>query len=244
MIKEINIDLGFQDMIYGKLYLPESEHYPFVILSHGLHSNYKRMEDYALPLLEAGIGSFVFDFIGGSKESKSGGNYLEMTIHSEVSELTRILELFLDSEEIDTSNIYLSGASQGGLVSAIVGKVFPELKGMILMYPAMNIPEEVRKEYPDTVPERPLLSGYEVGRRYIEDARTINIERTIQRVNIPVLIIHGSEDPLVPVEKIIRINTLYKHSTLLTLEGAKHGFKGKDLEKAILEIIDFIQRKS
>ena len=46
---------------------------------------------------------------------------------------------------MNPSRIYLLGSSQGGLVSALLADECPEdFAGMVLFYPAFNIPEMVK----------------------------------------------------------------------------------------------------
>ncbi|MBI3414480.1 MAG: alpha/beta hydrolase [Verrucomicrobia bacterium] len=63
----------------------------------------------------------------------------------------------------------------------------------------------------------------------------------------PTLLIHGTEDKYVAYEQAVWMRDRLKSSSveveLLTLEGAGHGFKGADAEKAERALIEFFERK-
>ena len=63
----------------------------------------------------------------------------------------------------------------------------------------------------------------------------------------PTLLIHGTEDKYVAYEQAVWMRDRLKSSgvevELLTLEGAGHGFKGADAEKAESALIQFFERK-
>lgn len=144
---ELTLNRG--DMkIYGVLYLStaKKDKMPAVILSHSAQLTHKSMDSYCIEFASRGYVAYAFDFCGGSAKSKSSGKVDEMTIFTEVEDLKAVIDGILSLDYVDADNLYLFGSSQGGLVSSITASDEPELiKGLILLYPAFNIPDEVKR---------------------------------------------------------------------------------------------------
>ena len=77
--------------IYGRLYLPDrgNGRFPLVILGHGYDGSYSDNLDYGRYLSSNGIACYVFDFCGGSEDSKSSGSMEDMSVWTEIEDLDR-----------------------------------------------------------------------------------------------------------------------------------------------------------
>ena len=75
--RELIIEKG-EKRIYGRLYLPDRGRgrYPLVILGHGYGGSYSDNLDYGQYLSSNGIACYVFDFCGGSENSRSSGSMI------------------------------------------------------------------------------------------------------------------------------------------------------------------------
>ena len=131
---------------------------------YGLGASYRACGDYADSLEELGIATLCFDFRGGSDNSKSDGSPKEMSFLTEMDDLETIIEEVKKWDFIDTDNIILMGSSQGGAISALISAEREDIKGTVLLYPALGIPEVVTKWYPskEEIPE-------EIDYRYYAD---------------------------------------------------------------------------
>jgi len=79
--------------IYGVSYVPNiDKKYPIVIFSHGFNGTNRDFSMYGQYLAEKGIGSYCFDFCGGSVNSKSSLKTTEMTIFSEKEDLSAVID--------------------------------------------------------------------------------------------------------------------------------------------------------
>lgn len=58
-------------------------------------------------------------------------------------------------------------------------------------------------------------------------------------IEIPVLIVHGTEDRVISAENSRKLRERFKNSRLVEMPGADHGYKGKELETAEI-IADWI----
>ena len=200
--------------IYGNLYKPEnySEHssYPLIIMSHSANVNSDTLNSYAIRSACLGYLVYTFDFPGSSSSSRST-DISSCTIFTEIDTLSFIVDYFSFNSNIN--KIFLFGTSQGGLVSSVVADEKEELiSGLILFYPAYNIPETILKF--------PFLSDKE----YVEQLKDYNVYEHIGKFKKDVLIVHGTSDFMVPYSYSEKADELYENSTLYLVEGANHGF--------------------
>ncbi|MGN0256458.1 MAG: cyclophilin-like fold protein [Chordicoccus sp.] len=224
--------------IYGELYLPdESSDLPLVILSHGFGDTHRDMEDYAEAFAENGIAAFVFDFEGGGMGSRSDGSMTEMSVLTEAADLDAVIDYFQDYDGIDTSHIFLLGASQGGFVSTYVAGERPQdIAGLVVLYPAYVLQDDSRERNPDPEngPDTSSIMGMTVGKIYDIDAQSFDIYDSMAAYSGKVLIIHGTADSIAPISYSERAVDTFPNAELFTIEGVGHGFYG-DAEQTAAE---------
>ncbi len=233
--------------IYGKLLIPdtEKEKYPIVILAHGFSSNYESLFSYAKEITKNGFITYTFDFIGGSNKTKSDGKTTEMSVMTEVEDLKTITQYFKNQNYIDENNIFLLGASQGGLVTALTSAQIPNnIKAQILLYPGFSIIDEVHSNFK----KREYITGFSlwdvnIGEKYSKDIWNLDAYSEATKYTKPTLIIHGTIDKIVDIKYSRKANREYSNSILIEIENAPHGFKTEEhFEKAIKEIILFLKK--
>ena len=232
--------------IYGKLYLPEDAAYPLplMILSHGLGSNHHKMEPYAERFAENGLAAYVFDYIGGSEESKSDGVMTEMSILTEAEDLCFILDRFGTDSRFERDRVFLFGGSQGGFVSSYVAGIRPEaVAGLIALYPAFNL-QDICRELASggDIPDSATIGSHTVGSVYIEDMLTFDIYDVMKQYTGPALLYHGTADKFVQVDYSRRALSALGDAELVIIEGAGHGFQGEDMTRVVVESLQFVER--
>jgi len=229
--------------IYGQLYIPvrRTQKMPMVIISHGFGGNIGSVEDYAPILARSGIVSYVFDFCGGGPSIRSDGSTTDMSVLTEVEDLSAILNMAKSLTYVDERRIFLMGESQGGLVSALVAAKEPiAIKGLILLYPAFRIEGDFNDSMSRGDPWPRSQFGIRIGKRYADDARRLDTYATIAKYTGNVLILHGDRDSLVPLSYSNQAIDAYKAATLVVMPGAGHGFYGQDLTIAGQKAVTFI----
>ena len=214
--------------IFGMMYYNStaSEKQPVVILSHSSSLTHEAMKGYASAIAKMGFAAYCFDFCGGSDKSKSDGKTDEMTVFTEVEDLRAVVKTVKSLDYVDSSNVCLLGSSQGGLVSALLADECPDdFAGMILFYPAFNIPEMVK-----------MFSGFgdfggmmSMSEAYINSIKDFDVWSHIGKFSKPVCIIHGTADMIVPISNSVKAVGLYPSATLNKIEGANHGFNAANL---------------
>lgn len=241
MIRKITFRKENGQKIQGQMHLPEERRgrLPLVIFSHGFGSNYRELMHHGEGFAEAGICCLFFDFCGGGRLSLSDGAMEEMTVKSECRDLETVISDMKKLDYIDPERIVLQGESMGGLVSALVAARYPkDIKALVLWYPAFSIPEDARLR---TLTGNHEVFGMALGADFDRQAETIDVYGEISKYPNPVLIIHGTEDAVVPISCSEKALSVYSRSRLIKMPGAEHGYEGADSAAARAYSVSFIK---
>ena len=233
----------------GLLYMPEihsGQKIPLVICAHELGSNHRRRcPQYGESLAAEGIAVYTFDFaVGGPKSrgdnqpgSISDGDTTEMSVITEVRDLESVIASARGWEFVDPSKIALIGGSQGGAVSVITAsKHADELAGLVLLYPALLIQDDLHKKFArkeDCPPVYSYNGWLDVSPIYVNDMWDYDIYADMPKFTKPVLILHGDKDNIVPMNYIERAAKTYPDSEFHIINDGVHGFQDKTFAQAI-----------
>lgn len=226
--------LGKDIKIYGKLYRPNTgEKRGIIILSHGYNAYGDAFAEKCEFFARNGYGAYAFDFCGGSTVSKSTGRQsTEMTLFTETEDLIAVFDYLSKLDCVDTSRMFLSGDSQGGMISALAAEKLgsDKVKGMALQFPAFGIPDAWRNEEANLPRDHWGLTLGKVFATSVKDFYTFNYVG-IKYTN-DLLIISGTEDPVVPIASVrYAVNSVYRNAELVEFQGEGHGFsKAKEAE--------------
>lgn len=229
--------------IKGRLYLPDERRgkLPLVIFSHGFGSDLRELEHHGAGFAGNGIGCLFFDFCGGGRQSQSDGTMEEMTVESECRDLETVLGDARKMDWVDPERIFFQGESMGGLVSALVAARHPwDVKALILWYPAFSIPEDAQRRY---MAGETCVFGITLGRAFDEHARQIDVYEEISDYPGSVLLIHGTEDSVVPISCSERALAVCREARLIRMPGAGHGYEEADSAAAREHSIAFIKER-
>ena len=231
-------------VIDGIFYRPENrKRFPIVLLSHGYNGYKTDFEATAEYFAENGIGSVSFTYCGGSTRDRSGFPTTEMTLFTEKEDLCAVLDEVQSWECADISNIYLFGASQGGMISALAAEERGnEIRGIILLYPAFCIADDWRKRFPiwEDIPDTQELWGMLLGRKFFESIHDFDIHERIGKFSKNVLILHGAEDIVVPFSYGEWAASRYPNARIEIFQGEGHGFSEYGVRRMEGMILYFI----
>lgn len=80
----------------------------------------------------------------------------------------------------------------------------------------------------------------------VKDAATVSPLLAVTSDDAPTLLIHGDKDRLVPIDHSTKILAAFQKakvtSELITIEGAAHGFRGKDGERANAALVRWFEQ--
>ncbi len=218
--------------IAGKAFVPEKgcQSYPTVIFSHGFNGTYKNLQDHGHGFAEAGIACIFFDFCGGGVESLSDGTLQEMTVLTEIEDLECVIDAVSEFDYVDADKLFLQGESMGGFVSAYVAAQMPErIKALVLWYPAFVVPDDAKRRFENG---ENVCFGLELCPDFNKAAMNIEIFHIISQYTGAVKLIHGDQDPVVPVSYSHHAAEVYRDASLTVIPGAGHGFGDKDSKHA------------
>ena len=185
---------------------------------------YKRQAKY---LADAKIASVACTFCGGSTRDESGFPTTQMTLFTEKEDLMAILESMEQRPNINKKQIFLFGASQGGLISAMVAEECKEkVAGMILLFPALCIADDwrVRFKSESEIPKEFEFWGMKLGEEFFKSMRNFKTFDVIGHFERPVLILHGAEDEIVPIGYSVKAVKKYPNARLEEFAHEPHGF--------------------
>jgi pimeloyl-ACP methyl ester carboxylesterase len=216
--------------LHAKLDRPEgAEKGPLCILIHGFtgHMEEDQIKAAQKAMNDAGVSVLRVEMYG---HGESDGEFKDHTLYKWV---TNALAAVKYAKSLDfVTDLYLSGHSQGGLLTMLVGGMCPDdFKALLPLSPAWMIPEIAREGNvlgtsfdPKHIPDMITSGSWELSGDYIRVAQTIHVEDEIERFEGPVLIIHGDADETVPFSYAEKAAKLYKNAELVPIHGDDHCF--------------------
>ncbi|MGQ9479627.1 MAG: alpha/beta hydrolase [Thermoproteota archaeon] len=246
-MEEIPIFLSnMGEKISGVIHVPDRVPAPAVLFCHGFTGD--RIETHRLFVRAArritreGFVAFRFDFRGSGE---SEGEFEDMTVSSEISDLNVVIDFLKGRREVMEDKIGVIGLSLGGSVSILTAAQNQVIKAVCTwsspadLKPLSNVRkslgtggEEIfEKEYID------LPSGYRVRKTFFMDLLKHDVLAGCAKISPrPLLIIHGSNDTIVPIQ---HARSLYEKAgepkKLIIIEGADHTFNRRDWEEEVFE---------
>ncbi|WP_314830715.1 alpha/beta hydrolase [uncultured Streptococcus sp.] len=220
--------------LYGKITAPsdyKSKKLPTIVIAHGLNNTLEQYEKCSQLLAKQGYLVYSFDFYGGSRRSKSGGqDMLNMSVKTELTDLTQVMEKLRSEPFVDKNKMNLFGASQGGVVASLYAAAYPNrVHKLMLIFPAFVLFDDAKATYHelgspdfDQLPDSLTHHNTTLGKIYLIDALNIDIQAEQAKITAPTLIIHGTDDAVVPYQYAVEASQTIPNAKLVTVEGGEH----------------------
>lgn len=194
--------------IFGMFHSPihlSSQKVPAVLMCHGFAGNksgrYRIYVSLAQELAKAGIASLRIDFRGSGD---SEGDFSEMTVDTEVSDVLKSLEFLKTHPNVDPKRIGLLGNSFGGAIAVLAASQYNEIKSLVLLAAIFNskqwkhkweklqakgsesnIMEEMMRAYDGNIP----------GKGFYKSFFNLDVEPHLSHLqSVPLLLIHSESD--------------------------------------------------
>ena len=242
-VKDYYVEDGSKK-IYGKIYTPEKEGvYPAVIMCHGYNGVGTDFVTECTYFAQNGYIAYAFDFCGGSGRSKSTGKSTDMTIFTEKDDLITVFKNIKELSNVDSNRVFLHGGSQGGLVAALAAEELgDEVKGLMLYFPAFNIPYDWTNMHPDVnkIPEVIPWWGLDLGREFAVSVHGYKTFDHIGSYSKNVLILYGAKDTIVQRTYVDQAKELYQNCELIVYPNEGHGFTPSGVNNAKVELLNFM----
>jgi dipeptidyl aminopeptidase/acylaminoacyl peptidase len=228
-----------QQRLVGNLHLP-FRNAPCVVALHGLESSKDsgKWPLVAARLYDADIACLRFNFRGcGTGPEKSDGKFEDVSLTGRIRDFQAALRFLHETGKVDTSRLGVIGSSFGGMVALAAEDT--RIKAMVVLSTPYTMPE----------PRRAVGGYYQLpsGRRlkqgFYEDLRNYQVLQAIKSAP-PLLILHGSDDDLVPVEHArLLYEAALEPKRLVFLPGADHVFsRNEHLNRAIELCVEWFKR--
>ena len=173
-------------------------------------------------------------------------------------------------DELGLAAVHVYGQSFGGMVAMELGLSHPDRVSSLVLActhagprratldrAGSKVPkdrpylalysERFASQHPDHIAEDLLVGGRyprppHAGRRQWEAIQGWDAWDRVGSLACPVLVVHGTEDRVVPVENGIRLAELIPGTELVLLEGAGHVYHSEQPEAADRAVLDFLDR--
>lgn len=218
---------------------PESKQ--IVVIGHGVTGNKDRPFVVALAtaLAHAGINSLRFSFSGNGN---SEGSFADCTISKEVSDLGSVLDALAGHD------ICLVGHSMGGTVGVIRASDDSRIKHLVSLAGMVHTAKFAETEFGMEEPDNGCMweeDGCPLSSTFVNDMNSIDtvVERGSQ-ITVPWLLIHGSEDDVVPIQDSHDIiGKAGGNTTFVELPGAGHVFADTHGEPMCNAVVGWVKQQ-
>lgn len=248
-LKGVN-DRNFLLDIY---YNPSEMQKKIVLMAHGF-KGFKDWGIWDLCAKEFAKANFVFIKFNFSHNGTKAIKPTEFTdleafgqnnFSKELADIHELLQwighqTLIPASELDLNNIHFIGHSRGGGIGVLATHFNPEIKSLItwasvdsLAYMWLSNPDFVEEWRAKGV--HYILNGrtkqqmplyFQLYEDWNKNEGRFDLQKVLQGLNKPVLIIHGDADPAVPVQAAYNLHEWTKNSQLLIIKGADHVFNG------------------
>ena len=231
--------------IAAVLTVPETDgSVPLVAILHGFAGDKNENVGFtyvARALAKAGIASIRMDFAGSGEDTRS---FLEYTLDSAAGDVKDSLEYALLNANIDSERVGIFGYSNGGKIATMINAAEDIYKCRVLLAPAATGDDESDKANIVACGDRGYIEmpwygrNLQVSREYYESV--VNYCEHFDEyedVEIPTLIIHGTEDTTVP-SSVVDPFAEHTGADLLKICGADHGYGFYSDDEAGFDIMD------
>ncbi|GAA4821573.1 alpha/beta hydrolase family protein [Algivirga pacifica] len=169
--------------------------------------------------------------------------FSENTFTTELDDIGTAVDWIFDDDcpvpNVDLNNVHLVGHSRGGGMALLKTAEDPRIKKVVTW---ASIPA-ITKLFSDDFIEKWKKNGiahvingrtgeslplkYKIVEDYYTNQDRLDIGKAIATLDVPILIIHGSEDETVPVKAAHYLHVKQPGSKMLIVEGAGHTFGGE-----------------
>ena len=172
----------------------------------------------------------------------------------------------IPGQEMELDKLYLMGHSRGGASAILKANEDNRIRKLVTWATVNNLEAWHSNEEMDywkkngriyihngrTNQEMPL--DYQLVENFIENIDRLHVPEAVKNMSVPMLSIHGSDDPTVPVSAVKEIKQWNPNTEIQIIDGAQHTFGGghpfvgrklpADLEKVVEITQGFFKKTS
>ena len=225
-----NLDYSFHAGVEGSRQI--------VVLGHGVTGNKDRPFVVALAegLAAAGIHVLRFSFAGNGE---SGGLFVDSTVSKEVGDLGAVLDA------LDGYTVCYVGHSMGGAVGVLRASSDERIRLLVSLAGMVHTQTFVEREFGNVVPGVGCMwdePDCPLSQTYVDDMAQIGtVVGNGAEIRVPWLLVHGSEDDVVPIEESRDIITKASdNAEFFAIDGADHVFS-EHVQVMVEKVIGWVQ---
>lgn len=209
-----------------------------VVIGHGVTGNKDRPFVVALAegLSKMGIAAIRFSFSGNGA---SEGRFSHCTITKEVEDLGALIDA------LPGKRICYIGHSMGGAVGVLRAARDPRISCLISLAGMVHTKAFAEREFGSVKPGEGFMwddPNCPLSQEYMDDmARIGSVIDEAPKINVPWLLIHGTEDDVVPIQESREIFARANDpKQLVELPGANHVFAGEHTAPMVAEVVKWL----
>ena len=219
----------------------EGEGDSIVVIGHGVTGNKDRPALVALAegLAEAGISALRFSFSGNGD---SEGTFTDSRITKEVADLGSVIDA------LDGYNVCYVGHSMGGAVGVLRTSTDTRIRLLVSLAGMVHTQAFAEREFGDATPGAGFMwddPDCPLSQAYVDDMASIeSVAKNGRQIAVPWLLVHGTEDDIVPPEDSHDIlHYANEDAELLELPGVDHVFSGDATAVMVEKVVAWVDQK-
>jgi dienelactone hydrolase len=258
-------------MVTDVFYKKDDRQKPVVIYAHGFNG-FKDWGNFDLIAQQFALAGFVFIKFNFSHNGTTPDQpedfadldaYAENNYSKELFDLQEVIDWALDKTnphrtDIDPGSLYLIGHSRGGGIVILKASEDQRVKGIATWAsvsecktPWSNWSEEKMNEWKETNVQyysnartkQQMPLHYQLHEDYTNNAAKLDIKTAMTKLRIPVLICHGLNDEVVPIEKAYQLKEALPGAELFLVEsdhvfGRKHPWADPALPLPMQQVVN------
>lgn len=228
------------NLLVGELHRSGAGSARWLVLCHGMESTRGGTKQTAIVerFVPEGYNVLRFDF---SFVGDSEGDYEDLTVSAEVDDALGALDFM---HEFGATECTLVGSSLGGLVALLAAAQVPHLVTRVAVIAAVAD----SRLFTDGLSDKAIAEWRARGRRrvgsgylkptFLDDVLAIDAAAALRTIAMPVLVMHGDADDVVPVAHadIIRANVA-GNCTVERFAGVGHRFEEPGALARLLDVL-------
>ena len=218
----------------------EGEGNRIVVIGHGVTGNKDRPALIALAegLAAAGISVLRFSFSGNGG---SDGAFTDSTITKEIADLGNVIDA------LDGYNVCYVGHSMGGAVGVLRASADERIQLLVSLAGMVHTKAFAQREFGDVTPNEGFMwdePDCPLSQAYMDEMAAIDsVAKSASKFAVPWLLVHGTEDDIVPIEDSHDILQYANEETeLLELPGVDHVFSGDSTAIMVEKVVTWIDQ--
>ena len=222
MEQKVTFKNGAGQKLAGILHVPEGEG-PFaaVVRAHGYSGSKDGRTGQVLAEHFQDVVFFRFDFHG---HGESEGHFEDVDAAQCIDDLKCAIEYVASLEQVNNNKIAVTGSSLGGLSTLLAVAWHGNVSCAVPVCPVSRINN---------------LRGTQIKYQQLVDT---NIHEECEAIEIPLLIVHGDKDDIVPIKDSQDLIEHLGRGELHTVKGANHVFEGINEYKEYIDtVVSFIR---